>query len=489
MASSASSTPPAPAVLHTDAPLRDFSDRLSPMVVKELRQGLRSPLFIWLFIIMHAALTVIVLLTATEGSRYTAGFFWFPVIITLVFLLPLRGMGALLDEKRLNTLDTLVLTKLSASRITFGKWVAIAAQILLLGLTVFPYMIMRYFAGAINVALELRVLCHFLLMGCLLAAVTVGFSWIKIWLVRGVLVLGAGFLIGGMAVGMMEMIAYDSRMPGGKEELAMTALAWFLAAYVIYYLLDFAAAQIAPKAENRSSMRRVVSLVVLGILLVLLMSIDNLGVTRMIESIGLVIAIVAGIDAATEPTQHLSIITLPFVKRGWLGKCVGRLLYPGWHTGVNFMLVLGVMGWGCHFYGERTGDFRFTANYLVWMGKVCFGLWIVYAFLPRLKPTLVALLIVLIATQTLGYMFASAADQWEFPALGVLAHFSPLAPMYESDLDHLDDASNPAIQALIFLALLAWRARREFAFTRQIEAQAQADLAEEKQSQLEAAGA
>lgn len=459
------------------------------MVVKELRQGLRSPLFIWLFITMHAALTVIVLLTATEGSRYTAGFFWFPVIITLVFLLPLRGMGALLDEKRLNTLDTLVLTKLSASRITFGKWVAIAAQILLLGLTVFPYMIMRYFAGAINVALELRVLCHFLLMGCLLAAVTVGFSWIKIWLVRGILVLGAGFLIGGMAVAMMEMMAYDNWMPQWKEELTVTAVAWFLGAYIIYYLLDFAAAQIAPKAENRSSMRRVVTVVVLGILVIMHFLIRDFIVTEMIEAVGLVIAIVAGIDAATEPTQHLSIITLPFVKRGWLGKFAGRLLYPGWHTGVNFMILVGVIGWGFHYTRDGAVDYRFTANYLVWVGKVCFGLWIVYAFLPRLKPTLVALLIVLLVAQTLGYMLVSAADQWEVPILGVLAHFSPFSPMYERVFDHWDDAWNPATQAVIFLLLLAWRARREFTITGQIEAQARADLAEEKQSQPEAAAA
>ena len=456
------------------------------MIVKELRQGLRSPLFIWLFITMHAALTVVVLLTATEGNRYTSTFFWVPVIITLVFLLPLRGMGALLDEKRLNTLDTLVLTKLSASRITFGKWVAIAAQILLLGLTVFPYMIMRYFAGAINVALELRFLCHFLLMGCLLAAVTVGFSWIKIWLVRGLLVLGAGFMTGGLAVAMMQLMSFDSRMPEWKEELAVTAVAWFLAAYVIYYLLDFAAAQIAPKAENRSSMRRVVTLVVLGILAIALFLISDRDVTIMIGALGLVIAIVGGIDAVTEPTQHLSIITLPFVKRGWLGKCVGRLLYPGWHTGLNFMLLVWGIGWGFCYYSEWSGDIRFTANYLVWMGKVFFGLWVVYAFLPRLKPTLVALLIVFIVAQTLGYMWSSAADQWEMPALRVLAHLSPFAPIFEGNLSHLYDVSNPALQAGIFFLLLARRARREFAITRQMEAQAQADLAQEKQSQLEA---
>ena len=51
MASTASSAPPASAVLQTDSPLRDFSDRLSPMIVKELRQGLRLPLFI----VMHIA--------------------------------------------------------------------------------------------------------------------------------------------------------------------------------------------------------------------------------------------------------------------------------------------------------------------------------------------------------------------------------------------------------------------------------------------------
>ena len=74
-------------------------------------------------------------------------------------------------------------------------------------------------------------------------------------------------------------------------------------------------------------------------------------------------------------------------------------------------------------------------------------------------------------------------------ALGVLAHFSPFSPMYERVFDHWDDAWNPATQAVIFLLLLAWRARREFAITGQIEAQARADLAEEKQSQPEAAAA
>ena len=298
-------------------------------------------------------------------------------------------------------------------------------------------------------------------------------------------------MTGGLAVAMMELMSFDSRMPAWKEELAMTAVAWFLAAYVIYYLLDFAAAQIAPKAENRSSMRRVVTLVVLGILAIALFLINDRDVTIMIGALGLVIALVGGIDAATEPTQHLSIITLPFVKRGWLGKCVGRLLYPGWHTGLNFMVLIWVIGWGFHYYhyySERTGDIRFTANYLVWMGKVFFGLWVVYAFLPRLKPTLVALVIVLIVAQTLGYMWASAADQWEIPALRALAYFSPFAPMYEGSLNHRD-LWNPTIQALVFLLLLARRARREFAITRQMEAQVQADLADEKQSQFEASAA
>ena len=43
----------------TVAGLQDFSDRLSPMVVKELRQGLRTRWFGGLMLVLHGLLVLI----------------------------------------------------------------------------------------------------------------------------------------------------------------------------------------------------------------------------------------------------------------------------------------------------------------------------------------------------------------------------------------------------------------------------------------------
>ena len=80
-------------------------------------------------------------------------------------LLPLRAAGALHDELRGNTIDTLILTRLTGWRITLGKWVAVVAQQLLATVTVLPYLIVRYFAGGIDVPMELAWLGIFLLAG------------------------------------------------------------------------------------------------------------------------------------------------------------------------------------------------------------------------------------------------------------------------------------------------------------------------------------
>jgi hypothetical protein len=55
-------------------------------------------------------------------------------------LLPLRLSAALREEMGGNTMDTLVLTRLSGWRIVLGKWVATAALQVLMALTVLPYL-------------------------------------------------------------------------------------------------------------------------------------------------------------------------------------------------------------------------------------------------------------------------------------------------------------------------------------------------------------
>ena len=54
----------------------------------------------------------------------------------------------------------------------------------------------------------------------------------------------------------------------------------------------------------------------------------------------------AGLEAMTERASALPSVYLPWVRLGWAGRWLGRLFYPGWGTGLIFVLVmtLGLVG-------------------------------------------------------------------------------------------------------------------------------------------------
>ena len=77
------------------ASLPDFSERLSPMLVKELRQGMRSPLFVWGLISMNLFLAGVVWLTVEDPGEVSLHQAFFGGYCALVCgLLPLRAGGA-----------------------------------------------------------------------------------------------------------------------------------------------------------------------------------------------------------------------------------------------------------------------------------------------------------------------------------------------------------------------------------------------------------
>src|SRR5687768_11447684 len=93
---------PVPAPQRGD--LRDFSDRLPPVLVKELRQGLRGKMFVIPFLVLQGLL----MLSSGQGTLPQTLFFWHCLAIMLVVLLPSRNLGALGEERQANTLDTLI---------------------------------------------------------------------------------------------------------------------------------------------------------------------------------------------------------------------------------------------------------------------------------------------------------------------------------------------------------------------------------------------
>lgn len=479
--------------------LRDFPDRLTPMLVKELRQGMRSKIFVWGFLLMHLLLAFVVLSSINSSmSHDSSTLFWWCYLVPAVFALPFRGFNALVDEIRMDTMDTLLLTRLSASRIVLGKWISITLQIALISLTVLPYLIMRYFAGGVDIALEIRFLFHFFMLGAIFTAFVIGFSWIKVFLMRGLLILALGGLVFALCVYVTEEILVDQRYDYKffitEHEGVTTAIFYLLGSYLTYYLLSFASAQIAPLAENLSTRRRIISFAFVLLCFVPVF----FDVEWMFPSFGLALLVVAlaGIDAATERTQHLSIVVQPFVKRGLFGKFLGRFLYPGWHTGFNYLVLLLALCMAVGLYAVTTSmhlsgpmyknDFILVMLFgsVMITGQVFLGLFIQRRLFPRTAaPFVVFILIQVVIGFFIGLLTALIEISDASPALAILGGFSPVAGMVHMEANRFHTELlmerwliwNVALVVIYYIGM-RMMARNEFKQTREMEAEAQREF-------------
>ncbi|MCB1077297.1 MAG: hypothetical protein KDM64_05635, partial [Verrucomicrobiae bacterium] len=316
------------------ARLTDFPDRLSPMLVKELRQGMRTNLFTIAFILLQAFMVLCVLIGASApGDGAVSGFFWFFVIVTLLIVMPIRGFGALTSEIQLHTMDLIHLTELGAWRVTFGKWAALVAQTLLLVCGVLPYLVMRYFFGGIDLFTELIALFWTVIASMLLTALTVGFSAFPSVLLRVTVI--AGVVIGStmLAGPALATLIRPSTVGSPIKNIVLIQISTFISSlFVIWFLLDMGASRIAPEADNHATRKRCIALV-FGVLLMLL-PIFGIPPEPCFAITGILWTLVC-LDALTEKPVNLPSILLPFARR-WYLRPWPMLLAPGWHTGIFF---------------------------------------------------------------------------------------------------------------------------------------------------------
>lgn len=334
--------------------LPGFSEKLSPMLVKELRQGLRSPLFVWGLIAMNLFLSAVVPFTMEDPSEESLHMAFFGGYCVLVCgLLPLRAAGALHDELRGQTIDTLILTRLNGWRITLGKWLAVVAQQILVAITVLPYLIVRYFAGGLDIPSELAWLGIFLLAGIGSAAVLTGFSWIRYFLFRAALMMGMTFITGTFCYSVLEVMygrygrgdflgEFYSRM-GWHGILLVLAPVVHLA----FWCLDLGAAQVGGVVEHRSVRRRLTGL---GFVLFYLLLAGTYGAgSRFFDPetfvlvTGVILAFTVGLlvlQALLEVPVNLVSVVTPWIRKGWWGRLASRFLATGWPSGVLYSLFL-----------------------------------------------------------------------------------------------------------------------------------------------------
>ena len=317
------------------------------MLVKELRQGLRAKAFIAVFLVLQGLLGLILLAASAGASSDRAGMAVSQVIfvffsLTVLVIQPLRGIGALSSEIKGNTIDLMVLTRLSSWRIIAGKWSALVGQSSLLLATIIPYLILRYYFGGMNLFGELMLVGLLFLLSAALTAVTVGLSASSSLLVRGLIplagtvaltmsIFGMGF--GGGLKNLVEICSL-----GSSDHVIAVIVFVLTIAYLAWHALSLGASLIAPQAENHATIRRLVALVAVTVTGGILVwkevrpEVMTLLLTALVTP--------AIVLALSEPDQLIPTVCQPFVKKGAVGRLAGRFLYPGWPAGVAFTALL-----------------------------------------------------------------------------------------------------------------------------------------------------
>lgn len=317
----------------------DPSDALSPILVKELRQGMASRAFVLTFLILQLAMvmTLVFAVAGADGgsaanTREASWFFWMIIGATLIFMLPIMGLNALASELKGQTIELISLTRLNSLRIVFGKWVALTFQGFLFLTAILPYFVLRYFVGGINILEELYILFLMAVLSLTISSIAVGISGIRTAFGRiaasVAVVIGTPWLLGATIAELRPMAG----VAGDGWLVVSTIIAFGLP--IILYFLEIGASSISPVAENHDARKRTIYLLFCLLLFGCWIALD-LEVSIVVHACALagVLVLIRMIHGA--PVLVLSLYR-PFVRFGIVGRMLGRwLLYPGWTSGVR----------------------------------------------------------------------------------------------------------------------------------------------------------
>jgi len=328
----------------------DFASWLPPMLVKELRQGVQSGVFFWTFLLFQAALFLLFSLQVLVVDAEPAAvgifsfFFWLAAVAGVAVLVPLRGLGAIGGERQGNALDLLQVTRLSATRIVVGKWAALVAQSGLVAATLLPYLVIRYFFGGVDVLRDLAGLGSILVAAAGVAAAAIALSTLPLWLR-----IGSGLAAGGAVFFGLVAILEGAFGRSFFSWMGWETVAGLLAIAAAYTLacLEFAAARIAPPAENHALRQRLLALLVAAAWpLAGWCGTREAAVGTVFGTAPLLVA--TAVATLVERPSRLRTLFAGFRRGGPAGRLAATFLAPGWASGLVFLGILTVVcgaGW------------------------------------------------------------------------------------------------------------------------------------------------
>lgn len=316
------------------------TDSLSPMLVKELRQGVKSRSFGLAFMglqaLMALAISLQVLLASHPDSQIgLAVLFWCCVAVPVLLVLPLSALTSVQQERTGHTIELLHLTRLTPWRMAVGKWLSIMDRSLLLLTGVLPYLMFRYFIGGVNVVMELLLLGFVLLLAALETSICLFLSALTQPFLRW----GLGFLL-LFIVGVPSLLVFGfaanepDRMLGVVKPGLVATVATATAATTLHFLAA-AAGLIAPGAISYEMVKRLTSLLVIALVAVFACLIEE----PELSYVAIFVAMIAGFGALAEHPR-LNPMLFRDSSRNFWSRAAGRFFHPGWPTAVLYTLAL-----------------------------------------------------------------------------------------------------------------------------------------------------
>ncbi len=459
------------------------------MLVKELRQGLRTRGFVIALIASQAILFMILLGSLTSDSPQAAGQMINGSIITVfailtVIIQPLRGINAITHDIKSKTLELMQLTRMNSTKVVVGKWVSIYTQTLLFAVTLFPYFVLRYFFGGMDITTTAFTLMGLLLASALLSAITVGLSANKSIIIRGLFICVAGFLLlsSGFSFLIGRMMTGSVTSGGFWSSGVSSIILWVLVvAYVSFLFLELGSSVIAPISENRQTRLRLTSLAFIAVFagICLLGGVGFPGVLAATLMVALAFMFLSSYLFVTPNTAK------KFLSKGPLGSILGRFLYPGWPAGYLFFLVISILMILLSQVSSTSGlhDSSYSISF-TFLGALSLSLILIELLVPKTFARFAFLMIMLIS-QTfilfIAFLLSTAMTSSEILLFSCVVPICQLAAIENSAIAESARMVSYVVNSVYILGAVFLACRR-FGYYRELEDSVRLSLQEAPKS-------
>jgi hypothetical protein len=383
-----------------------MTDRVNPILVKEVRQVLRGRNFVWSFVAMvviAAGIGAIFVISDNAAPSPVLGpsfLGWMLGVLALglIVMVPLQTFQSLGSEWEGDNMEQLALSGLTPRGITAGKWWSGVLQSLILVAAFAPFVALGFLMRGVDLGalvFAVAMLFTFSVWGSSLALALSSLSQRRV--VRGLVFAIAGVGLFMAFVGTMALTLSMLNEPGffsDSEFLAAVITFFLVGSGAAAYCHEVASGRLSHPEENASTpLRTLVLVAVLGFVVWLGVAawrawIPSQAIAYLANSLTVVVALV-GLIWATERGRLGRRVAAGLARRGSRSRRLPALLLPGGGRGFTFGLVTTAGAAAFAVLAHGPGDFGLGSGR--W-----FGVWVLcyYAFYVGLPSLLLSRLCV-----------------------------------------------------------------------------------------------